>query len=185
MSPSLSERFAAATDRLVKADLLGLRFALNVFIGTSVLWLLLALAADTTPIWGITSMIAASDPKVTEALRTFRGRILNALLGCAVGLAFLFVGSERDWKLPVALATTVLLSSYVVRIQTMWRQAPITAAVIIAAGLVHNDKRTAAEVGLHRVFEVILGCLTGVIITWLMSKVWKLPESVKTAPAKT
>ncbi len=35
--------------------------------------------------------------------------------------------------IPVAPAITVLISAYLVRVQTMWRQAPITTAIVIAA----------------------------------------------------
>lgn len=44
------------------------------------------------------------------------------------GLLFLVVGGSNEWKLPLALAVTVLVSSYVIHSQTMWRQAPIAAA---------------------------------------------------------
>src|SRR5436309_993338 len=110
-------------------DLLGVRFALNVFIASALLWYLLRHLADTNPIWSIASMVAASEPQVKEAARMFRSRILNVLIGCAVGLLVLLVGGASEWKLPLAMAATVLVSSYVVHIQTMWRQAPITAAI--------------------------------------------------------
>ena len=60
---------------------------------------------------------------------------------------------------------TVLLSSYVVRIQVMWRQAPITAAIVIAAGLTHHSELSGIEHGLHKVAEVILGCVMGLLVT--------------------
>ncbi len=160
----------------VQHDLLGVRFALNVFIASGILWYLLRHVADTNPIWAIASMIAASDPQVKEAARMFRSRIINVLVGCGVGLVFLVVGGSNEWKLPLALAVTVLLSSYVIHIQTMWRQAPITAAIVIAAGLLHNSKLTGIERGLHKVAEVLFGCLMGLVVSWLMSKVWPLPE---------
>ena len=67
---------------------------------------------------------------------------------------------------------TVLLSAYVVRVPVMWRQAPITAALVIAAVLTHHSEMTAAEVGLRRVGEVMLGCVVGLSVTWLMDKIW-------------
>jgi uncharacterized membrane protein YccC len=76
------------------------------------------------------------------------------------------------------MAVTVLLSSYVIRIPAMWRQAPITAAIVIAGGLQHHDKLTGMEQGLHRVAEVLLGCVVGIAVAWLLSKVWPLPDSV-------
>ena len=165
-----------------QSDLLGVRFALNVFIASAILWFVLRRIADTNPIWAVASMIAASDPQLKEAVRMFRSRVANVLVGCAVGLLFL-VGGPSEWKLPFALAVTVLVSSYVVRIPTMWRQAPITAAIVIAGGLTHHSKLSGLEHGLHKVAEVLFGCLMGLAISYLMSKVWPLPERAKSATA--
>jgi uncharacterized membrane protein YccC len=166
-------------ERLIKDDWLGVHFAVNVFVATTLLWLLLRRAAGLNPIWAISSMVAASDPVVKQAAKTFRGRIINALLGCAVGLVFLALGGSGEWKLPFALAATVLLSSYVVRVQVMWRQAPITAAIVIAAGMTHHSDLTAFEIGARRVGEVLLGCVMGLVVSWCMSLIWPTPEPKK------
>lgn len=162
---------------LASHDLLGVRFAINVFIASAILWYLLRHVADTNPIWGIASMVASSEPQVKEAKRMFRSRMTNVLIGCGVGLLFLVVGGDREWKLPLALAVAVLFSSYVVHVQTMWRQAPITAALVIATGLMHDSKLTGIEGGLHKVAEVLLGCVIGVCVSWLMSRLWPLREA--------
>jgi len=73
-----------------------------------------------------------------------------------------------------------LISSYVIHIQTMWRQAPITAALVIATGLMHDSEWSGVEDGLHKVAEVLLGSLMGLCVSWLMSRIWPLPEG----PAK-
>lgn len=163
-------------------DIIGIRFAVNVFIASTIVWYALANIADTNPIWAIASMIAASDPQVNEAARMFRSRIVNVLVGCAVGLLFLVVGEPTEWKLPVALAVTVLVSSYVIHIPTMWRQAPITAAIVIAAGLSSHSKLTGVEHGLHKVAEVLFGCLVGLLVSWLMSKIWPLAAKADAGP---
>ena len=111
----------------------------------------------------------------------FKARIINVLVGCGVGLVFLILGGHRDWKLPLALAVTVLISTYLVKITTMWRQAPITAAIVIASGITHNSKLTGIEHGLHKVAEVLLGCLMGLAVSYLMSRIWQLPEPPKKA----
>jgi len=165
--------------RVIQQDIMGLRFAVNVFIATTITWYLLKYVADTDPIWAIASMVAASDSQIKEAARMFKCRIANVLVGCAVGLLFLAVAGVSDWELPLALAVTVLLSTYVVRIQTMWRQAPITAAIVIAAALTQHSKITGLEHGLHKVGEVIFGCLVGVLVSWLMSKLWPVSVPVQ------
>src|SRR5262249_5289141 len=58
--------------RFMQYDLLGVRFALNVFVASAILWVLLRDVADTNPIWAIASMVAAADPQVKEATRMFR-----------------------------------------------------------------------------------------------------------------
>ena len=182
----VGERPAAAGEAIVKwlglaqRDLLGVRFAVNVFIASAILWYLLRHIADTNPIWSIASMVAASEPQVKEARRMFRSRTINVLVGCVVGLLFLILGGASEWKLPLTMAVTVLVSSYVIHIPTMWRQAPITAAIVIAAGLTHHSKVIGVEDGLHKVGEVILGCMMGLFVSWIMSQVWPLPE----VPAK-
>jgi uncharacterized membrane protein YccC len=157
-------------------DLLGVRFAINVFIASAILWYLLRHVADTNPIWSIASMVAASEPQVREAQRMFRSRMINVVVGCAVGLVFLLVGGSSEWKLPLALAVTVLISSYVIHVQTMWRQAPITAAIVIASGLEHHSKLSGVEHGLHKVGEVLLGCVMGLLVSWVMSRAWPMRD---------
>ena len=157
-------------------DILGVRFALNVAVATFIVWYVLAHIADTNPIWAIASMVAASDPQVNEAARMFRSRIINVLVGAVVGLLFLMAGGPAEWTLPLALAVTVLLSSYVIHIQTMWRQAPITAAIVIASGITSHSRVSGLEHGLHKVGEVLFGCLVGLLVSWLMSKVWPIRQ---------
>ena len=170
-------------NEILKGDWLGVHFAARIFVATIVVWLLLRLWTDASPIWAISSMIATSDPHVDVALKTFRGRIINALIGCVVGLLVLAVGGSTEWKLPVALAVSVLVSAYVVRVQVMWRQAPITAAIVIAGALTHHTKVSGMEAGLKKVAEVMLGCVVGLAVTWLASKVWPLPAAKKDASA--
>ena len=135
--------------------------------------------------YGAPAFFPASSP-----IRMVRmnGQEYIAITGCVAEACeshrgLLLIGPEDEWKLPVALAVCVLLSSYVIRIQTMWRQAPITAAIVIAAGLTHHSHMSAAEHGLHKVAEVILGCVIGLLVTWVMSKVWPVPEPKHPVPA--
>jgi uncharacterized membrane protein YccC len=167
------------------SDLIGVRFAINVAIATTIVWNVLQAIGDPNPIWAIASMIAASDPQPEEARRLFKCRLVNVSVGSAAGLVFLLVGGRENWILPLALATTVLISSYVVRIKTMWRQAPITAAVVIASAITSDSSAVGIQRGLHKVAEVVFGCLVGVTISVLMSKVWLIrPSTDEQYPAR-
>jgi uncharacterized membrane protein YccC len=152
-----------------------LRFAVNIFLGTTIVWFMLRDIVPN-PIWAVASMVAAIDPKVEVAARMFKSRMINVLVGCAVGLTFIAIGGSSEWKLPLALAVTVLVSSYLVRVPTMWRQAPITAALIIAATLTHHSTASGLEHGLGKVAEVLFGCVAGLLVSWAMARVWPMEE---------
>ncbi|PYT01750.1 MAG: hypothetical protein DMF63_02590 [Acidobacteria bacterium] len=152
--------------------LLGIRFAINAFIATTIVWFTLRALGVGNPIWAIASMVAAADPEPVEARRMFRSRLVNVLVGCAVGFGALLVGDGSDWLIPFTLALTVLISSYIVRVKTMWRQAPITAAIVLATGISQGAKSAGVESGLRKVGQVIFGCLVGMLVSYFMSKVW-------------
>jgi uncharacterized membrane protein YccC len=174
LSASLSGKAEALLERLGLSydHLLGIRFAVNVFLATTVVWYTLRWIADTNPIWAIASMVAAAEPEPEQARRMFWSRLVNVLVGCAVAFCLLLLGGQNDLMLPFALALTVLVSSYLVRVKTQWRQAPITAAVVIAAGISSSSTLVGAQRGLHKVAEVLFGCLVGLLVSWLMSKLW-------------
>ena len=169
----LTLKAEALLDRLGLSyeHLLGVRFAVNAFIATTIVWFTLQALGIRNPIWAIASMVAAADPEPMEARRMFRCRLLNVLVGCGVGFGTLLLGNSH-WMLPIALAIAVLISSYLVRIKTMWRQAPITAAIVLAAGITQGTRAAGFESGLYKVGEVIYGCIVGLTVSWLMSKVW-------------
>jgi uncharacterized membrane protein YccC len=162
-------------------DLTGVRFAVNVFIAATIVWYVLERIVDTNPIWAIASMVAASDPRVDEAARMFRARMINVAVGCVIGLVVLAIGHPSPWKIPLALSIAVLVSTYLVHIQTMWRQAPITAAIVIAGSLSDQSKLTGLEHGLHKVAEVIFGCAVGWAVSVVMARLWPLARPPSTS----
>lgn len=171
-----------AIERFIKGDNHGIHYAVSIFIATAVLWIVVHEMAASNPIWAISSMVATSDPSMKQAILTFRSRIINSLVGCAIGLLFIAIGGSRVIALPIAMAVTVLVSSYVVRIPTMWRQAPISAAFVIAAGIEHHSRIKGLQAGAGRMSEVLFGCVIGLMVGWLVSVVWPLPEA---APASS
>jgi len=159
-------------------DLVGVRFSANVFISSILVWFTLSLFNVANPIWALSSMVASSEPEVKQGIDMFRSRLINTLVGSAIGLGALLLGEPAPWVLPFALALAVLLSSYVVRIKVMWRQAPITAAVVIAGSLSAHSRMGGIESGLRRVAEVIFGCVVALAVSWLMARVWPIRQKV-------
>ena len=157
---------------------------MSIFFATAVLWVSVHELAKSNPIWAISSMVATSDPSTKQSILLFRSRLINTLVGCAVGLLFIALGGGRVITLPLAMAATVLISSYVVRIATMWRQAPITAAFVIAAGLEHHSRIKGLQAGVDRVSQVLFGCVIGLVVGWLVSVLWPEPLTAASAAKK-
>jgi uncharacterized membrane protein YccC len=157
--------------RVQEDGLLRVRFAVNTFISSIVVWIGISTFSHANPVWAIASMIASCEPVVKQGLKMFHSRLINTAVGCAVGLLFVSIGEPTPWKLPFALALSVLISSYIVRIPVMWRQAPITAVIVIAGSLSEHAKISGVEVGLRRVAEVIFGCLIALVVSWLMARI--------------
>ncbi len=172
-------------DKFIQGDAHGVHYAVSIFLATAVLWVVVHEMAASNPVWAISSMVATSDPLMKQAVLTFRSRIINSLVGCAIGLVFIAIGGSRVIALPVAMAVTVLVSSYVVRIPTMWRQAPISAAFVIAAGIEHHSRIKGLQAGGGRMAEVLFGCVIGLVVGWFVSVIWPLPEPAPAgSPAK-
>src|SRR5271169_896254 len=163
-------------DRFTKGDMHGVHYAVSIFFATAILWFLVRKMSEANPVWAISSMVATSDPAMKQAVLILRSRIANTLLGCMIGLLFIAIGGTKLITLPLAMAVTVLLSTYVVRIPTMWRQAPISAAFVIAASMAHNSRRNGLIAGAGRMGEVLFGCLVGILVAWIVSLVWPLPD---------
>jgi uncharacterized membrane protein YccC len=163
-------------ERYIQGDMHGIHYAVSIFLATAILWVCVHQLAEKNPIWAISSMVATSDPLMKNAMTFFRARIINALVGCGVGLAFIAIGGSHLIMLPLAMAVTVLLSTYVIRVQTMWRQGPITAAFVISAGIEYHSRRHGLEAGVTRMSEVLFGCVVGLAVAWLVSVLWPLPE---------
>ena len=77
--------------RRLPEDILGIRFAVNVAVATVIVWYTLQYVADTNPIWAIASMVASSEPQITQARRMFRARLINVCVGAAVGLGHCYL----------------------------------------------------------------------------------------------
>jgi uncharacterized membrane protein YccC len=169
-------------DRLNGDHMLGVHFALNVFIASIIAWASLRLLGHANPVWAMASLVAASEPIPSKGYANFVSRLTNTAVGCAVGLGFLLVGDPHAWKLPFALAIAVLLSVYVVRVPVMWRQAPITAAIVVAGSVTEHSKWGGIDLGLRRVAEVLFGCVVALLVSWAMAHLWPIKAADPPTP---
>jgi uncharacterized membrane protein YccC len=160
---------------LSQQDVMGLHYAVRIFIGTTAVWLLLLSVGDANAVWAVITVIVVTEPQMQTAWLTLGTRIVNTVIGCTMGLMFLLLVGPEIWLLPLAVTATVLVCTYVVRLSPSWRLAPATAALIIAPGVVEQSRISGAGVALHRAGEIVLGCAVAFLVTWCMSKIWAPP----------
>ncbi len=154
------------------SDPLALHYAVRIFIGTAFLWILLQRAESTNAIWAIITMVFVTEPHMRTALDTFRLRIYNTAVGCAIALAALIVVGPRAWTVPIGVTLAVLFSTRTPEAPSAWRTTPVAAGVVLTGGLAGNSWGAGLEIALIRAGEVLLGGLTAVAIAWAMSLVW-------------
>ncbi len=153
-------------------QILALRFSVNVAIGSTLVCVVLYLLGKTSFDWAVISTITCADPQPKEARKMVKGRLINVIVGCAVGLFFILIGEAKNWMLPVAISTSVLISTLLIRIKEMWLQAPITAAIVISSALGASSDLIGMQNGIRRVEDVFIGSCVGFIVSWIMSKFW-------------
>ena len=98
--------------RLLQDDLRGVHHAVNIFVATTVLWIIVKVYGDSNPVWAISSMVATSDPQLRQSVTTFKGRLINTLVGCAIGLVFIV---SRPYPMAAAGRAGVVGAGVVVR----------------------------------------------------------------------
>jgi len=160
------------------SDPLALHYAVRIFIGTVFLWILLQRADDTNAIWAIITMVFVTEPHMRTALDTFRLRIYNTAVGCAIALIALLIVGPRAWTVPIGVTLAVLFSTRTPESPAAWRTTPVAAGVVLTGGLAGNSWAAGLQIALIRAGEVLLGGLTAVAIAWAMSLVW-MPAAPK------
>lgn len=165
-------RIVAAMRRFFAKDAMGLHYAAQIFAGSTIVWLLLRSISDADPLWAVVSLIVVTEPRLGAAWLAFQSRTLNTVIGCMMGLCFLLFAGPEGWVLPLAVTATTLLCTYAIKVPISWRIAPITAALVVAPGIVQHSTSSALEVALHRSGEVILGSAVALLVSWIMAKIW-------------
>ncbi|WNZ27263.1 FUSC family protein [Leptolyngbya sp. NK1-12] len=164
MRPSLSRNITKLR------NITSLNHAIEIFLGTLLLWVGLRGIGDRNPVWAIISFIVVSDPDVRIAWPSFISRFMNTLVGCVTGVLALLIFGPVEWILPPTLALTVLVCTNLIKTPGSWKIAPMTTALVLTAALVQKSSAVGFEQSLRRAEEVLLGSLLALILSWVFSK---------------
>jgi uncharacterized membrane protein YccC len=139
-------------------NLTAVHYAIRILIGTTIVSYLLR------------------DVEVKIAWTSFVARFFNTVIGSACGLFFLLVFGVHSGLLPLTASFAALLSMLLTRMRQGWRIGPVTAVLIMSAGVTEHSPHDALELALQRTLAVFLGSLVALLVTWMVAQFW-LPAS--------
>jgi uncharacterized membrane protein YccC len=134
------------------------------------------------PLWGLISSVVVTDLKVRSAMDNFVSRMLNTLIGCMTGLAFLKLFGASAWVMLLAMALSVIISSDLVRVPISWRIAPITTAIVMTPAYLSHSAH-AGQAALQRTGEVVVGSVVAVAVSVASALVMRWVQA-RTAPPR-
>lgn len=147
----------------------GLELSLRILIGAAIVWLIAERFAHHDPLWGMISVVIVSDTELNAALTAFRGRVLNTVTGCAIGLLALYAMGPQSWSILVAMSVAVLVSSNFVLTVPAWRIAPVTVAIVMMPGLLIGSRTAGTPIALMRTVWVLVGSAVAVLVSLLFA----------------
>lgn len=152
--------------RLQKAFL----YASKALIGCVIAWYGLQSLGIDNPIWAVITVMLVSDPDFNTTRELAQARIINTIIGCAVGLSMLLVFGYSPQLALVAMALTVLIVTSIPQYPTNWRLAPVTVLILMDAGRLAANHTQEVHYALLRGAEIGVGCVIAMILALIYSR---------------
>jgi len=142
-----------------------LLYAFRIVIGCLIVWWSLNAVGDAKKIFAVISVIVVSEPDPDLLRKSAVSRIINTLIGCALGLLSMSVLGINLWSLMIAITISVLISTSFKNYPTSWKLAPATVAILIVPAITeHEPYSLAMQVALVRTGEVLYGSLVAFLL---------------------
>ena len=147
-----------------------LLYASRILSGCLIVWWSLSMVGAATKIFAIISVIVVSEPNPDLLRQSAVSRIINTVIGGALGLLGMYLLGINLWSLVVALTLSVLISTSFKNYPTSWKLAPATAAIVIVPAITgHENYKLAMQVALERTGEVMYGCLVAFLLGMVLN----------------
>ena len=164
-----------------------LLYTFRILLGSLIVWWSLDYVNDDKKIWAVISVIVVSDPDFGLVRASAISRVVNTLVGCAIGLLFMYVGGVNVYVLILALAVSVLISTSFKNYPVSWKLAPTTVAFIIIPAITGNENwELAMQIALERTCEILYGCFVAFAVGLILFGVRnRIEKSQVMQPAKS
>jgi uncharacterized membrane protein YccC len=141
------------------------QYAVRIFIGCGVAWYVLHLVGISNPLWALVSVIVVTEPEPSAAWMAFLSRIVNTIIGAAIGLPLLYLFGPKFWSVLLGVTISVLSSTQLTRVPGSWRVAPTTAAIVMTPSVLAASRSAGLSTARDRTIEVLLGGAVALVIT--------------------
>src|SRR5229473_3225198 len=152
----------------------GWQYAVRILIGCVIVWFVLNRINHPNPLWALISVIIVTEPELSAAFLAFNSRIVNTLIGCAIGLSFLYLVGPSHWSILLGIIVSVIICTSLIRVPGSWRVAPVTVAILMTPSVLGGGRSTGLAVAIDRTEEVLLGSAAALLITYVASLLRRL-----------
>jgi uncharacterized membrane protein YccC len=152
----------------------GLQYSIRILIGCVSVWFVLGRINHPNRLWALISVIIVTEPELSAAFLAFNSRIVNTLIGCAVGLSFLYLLGTSYWSILLGIIVSVIVCTSFIRVPGSWRVAPVTVAILMTPSVLGAGRAAGLAVAIARTEEVLLGSAVALLITYVASLVQRL-----------
>ncbi|HEV7229872.1 MAG TPA: FUSC family protein [Bacteroidia bacterium] len=164
-----------------------LAFITRILLGSVIVWWSLYYLHDNKKVWALISVIVVSDPDFNAVRLTVIARVVNTIMGCLLGLLFIYLLGVTIWSLLCAIAVSVLLSTSFKKYPSSWKLAPVTVVIVMTPSVVENAlPDQAISIALIRTAEVLYGSLVAFVLGFVFlainKKFRKQKDSLVTGP---
>jgi uncharacterized membrane protein YccC len=147
----------------------GAQYAIRIFIGSTIAWFVLHSVGHHDPLWAMISVVMVSEPALQSAVLAFRWRVTNTLIGCGVGVLFLWLAGASIWSILAAMVACILICVWILDAPTGWRIGPISSAIVMTPiVLQQHNPHIGMDEALLRTSAVLAGSAIAVIVSWVL-----------------
>src|SRR5260370_30267796 len=90
----------------------GVQYAVRILIGCVIVRFVLQRIHHPNPLWALISVITVTEPELSAAFLAFNSRLVNTLIGCAVGLSFLYLLGPSYWSILLGIIVSAILCTH-------------------------------------------------------------------------
>lgn len=155
-----------------------LLYASKTTIGALICWGALHLLGIDNPMWAMITVVLVSDPDLNTARTLVAARVVNTIVGGAIGLTALLLFDYAIWIALAAAALTILVITSIEHYPTNWRLAPVTVFILFDAARHAASPQEEIHLALLRALEIGLGSAVALALALVYTRLFRAPKSV-------